>query len=90
MPSNEQSINVTFTKEETELYHWVLSQNQIKPKAWLGREAFACLRLCRQLFGDNWYANAQMAAIAHQKVIELFGDEWLTEIEKFRETVEKV
>ncbi len=85
MPSNEQSINVTFPKEETELYQWVLSQNSVKPLAWTGREAFICLRLCRQLFGDNWYANAQMAAIAHSHILEAFGNDWMAKIRELED-----
>ena len=84
-----RSINVHFPGSDEELYAWAKEAGRAN-ESYLGREAFACLRLCRQLFGDNWYANAQMAAIAHQKVIELFGDEWPIEIEKFRETMEKV
>ena len=79
-------INSTVSDE---LFEYASSLNKGN-KSYIVRQGLECLRLCRQLFGDNWYASAQMAAIAHQKVIELFGDEWPTEVEKFRETMEKV
>ena len=51
-------------------------------KSYVVRQALECLRLCHRLFGDNWYANAQMAAIAHSKVEKAFGDDWMTKIQE--------
>ena len=56
----QQQIGITFPANDvsaTELYNWIISQKH-KPQAWLGREAFECLRL----FGS--FAAAQQAAKA--------------------------
>ena len=54
MASNSQSVNTTFTKEDSELYKWVKSQGKFKPLSWVGREAFKALKTLREKYGDNW------------------------------------
>jgi len=70
-------INSTVSDE---LFEYASSLNKGN-KSYIVRQGLECLRLCRQLFGENWYANAQMAAMAHATVLELFDNEnWVTEI----------
>lgn len=79
MASDYQAINISFPKEDSELYRWFCDEaiRQRRPLAWLGKDAFECLRLfdgslerARQaaqalVIVENQYDSVEAAIIEH-------------------------
>lgn len=65
--SKQRQIGVTFTKRNLDLLEWAISEaeRQRRPIAWIGQDAFDCLRAVQQhasgLTWQEWLTKADQA-----------------------------
>lgn len=86
MSSNPKYALTIFRKEDEDLHKWYQRVDHPRvTRAQIGREAFECYRLCREMFGESWSVEVKEAGRALALVREMFGESWQDEWQKLKD-----